>query len=119
MSPHTLFKAERSKYAPNFTGTTISSPTQHFESMIFAAGRKATLIAIFSTQMASRMCKAYLQPIEEAFQSNPNFGIIRVQFEENWAKMAIIKYYLKSRYLRPLYTRQQQVCMYIHGNDKC
>jgi hypothetical protein len=109
MSPPALFKAERSKYAPNFTGTTISSPSKYFESMIFASQRKATLIAVFSTQMAFRMCKNYLEPIESTFKSNPAFGIVRVQFEENWMKMAIIKYYLKSRYVRPLYTPEQQV----------
>ena len=109
MSPHALFKAERSKFAPNFIGTTISSPTKHFELMTFASQRKATIIAVFSTQMASRMCKSYLESIESEFKMNPAFGIVRVQFEENWMKMAIIKYYLKSRYLRPLYTPEQQV----------
>jgi hypothetical protein len=109
MSPHALFKAERSKYAPNFTGYTIGSPSKYLESAVFASSRKATLIAVFSTQMASRMCKPYLDAIEAAFPSHPLVGVVRVQFEENWAKMAIIKYYLASRHLRPLYRPEQQV----------
>ena len=109
MSPHALFKAERAKYAPNFTGWTISEPRKSFESVAFAAERKATLIALFSTQMASRMCKPYLEAIESAFPSNPSVGVVRVQFEEHWAKMAIINYFLKSKYIRPLYTPEQQV----------
>src|ERR1700738_1701631 len=113
MSPNALFKSDRAKYAPNFTGQTISSPTQHFEAVNFCANRKATLIAVFSTQMAYRMCKPYLDIIEGSFSSDSRGGVIRVQFEEHWAKMAIIKYYLKSRYLRPLYTPTQQV---IHVN---
>lgn len=108
MSPHALFKATKAKYAPNFTGQTISSPSHKFEAISFAAERKATLIAIFSTQMAHRMCKPYLEAIESSFSSNPDVGVIRVQFEENWMKMALIKYYIKNYYLRPLYTPQQQ-----------
>ena len=114
MSPHALFKAERSKYAPNFSGMTISSKSKLFESVTFASSRKATLIAVFSTQMAYRMVKSYLEAVESTFPSNPSVGVVRVQFEENWVKMAIIKYYLKSRYLRPLYTPEQQV--FSHSN---
>jgi len=109
MSPHSLFKADRSKYAPNFTGVTIASPGKRFESSSFAASRKATLIAIFSTQMAYRMCKPYLEAVESAFSSNPAVGVVRIQFEDNWMKMALVKYYLKSKYLRVMYTPEQQV----------
>jgi|SRR5277367_1304614 hypothetical protein len=109
MSPHALFKADRAKYAPNFAGETISSPSQHFESVKFAASKKATLISIFSTQVASRMCKPYLEAVESTFTSNPSVGVVRVQFEESWMKWAIVKYYLVSHYLRPRYTPEQQV----------
>ena len=60
--------------------------------------------------MASRMCKPYLEAVESTFTSHPSVGVVRVQFEENWAKRAIIKYHLVSRYLRPRYTPEQQVC---------
>ena len=114
MSPHALFKADRAKYAPNFVGNTISSPSQHFESIKFAASKKATLISIFSTQMASRMCRPYLEAVESTFSSHPSVGVVRVQFEENWAKRALIKYYLISRYLRPRYDPEQQVWFFLH-----
>src|SRR5271170_5347431 len=109
MSPHAIFKAEKSKYAPNFAG--LSLINKPFESVGFVSSRKATLIAIFSTQMAMRMCKPYLETVETAFPSNPSVGTIRLQFEENWMKWAIIRYYLKSKYLAPLYAPQQQVCL--------
>jgi hypothetical protein len=83
MSPHALFKADRAKYAPNFVGQTISSPSHHFESVKFAASKKASLICIFSTQVASRMCKPYLEAVELTFASRPSVGVVRVQFEEN------------------------------------
>ena len=111
MSPHALFKADRAKYAPNFVGQTISSPSHHFESVKFAASKKATLICIFSTQVASRMCKPYLEAVESTFASRPSVGVVRVQFEENWMKWAVIKYHLVSRYLRPRYAPEQQVCL--------
>jgi hypothetical protein len=111
MSPHALFKADRAKYAPNFTGQTISSPSRNFESVLFARDRKATLIAIFSTQMAHRMCKPYIDAIESSFAGNSKVGVVRVQFEENWMKMALIKYYIKGSYLRPQYTPRQQVSL--------
>jgi hypothetical protein len=113
MSPHALFKADKAKYAPNFSGQTITSPAKDFEAVTYCATRKATVFAIFSTQMAHRMCKPYLEAIEEAFPSDPRVGIVRVQFEEHWAKMAIIKYYLKSRYLQPMYSLDQQVTLVI------
>jgi hypothetical protein len=109
MSPHTLFKEDQAKYAPNFTGRSISPEASHFESVLFAAGRKATLIAIFSTQMAYRMCKPYLEAVEGAFPSRPEVGVVRIQFEENWAKMALLQYYIKAKVLQPLYTPEQQV----------
>jgi hypothetical protein len=117
MSPHAIFKADKSKYAPNFTGITISSPTQHFESISFAAEKKATLVALFSTQMAYRMCKPYLEVVESTFPSDPDVGVIRVQFEENWMKWAIIKYFLRSSTLRPQYTPEQQVYPLVCGAD--
>ena len=117
MSPHAIFKADKSKYAPNFTGITISSPTQYFQSVSFTAGKKATLLAIFSTQMAYRMCKPYLETVESMFPSDPDVGVIRVQFEENWMKWAIIKYFLRSSTLRPQYTPVQQVSLLICTAD--
>jgi ATP10 protein len=109
MSPHALFKADRAKYSPNFVGQTISLENKQFDLVEFASTKKATLIAIFSTQMAYRMCKPYLDAVENTYPLHPSLGVVRVQFEENWAKMALIKYYLKSRYLRPRYTPEQQV----------
>jgi hypothetical protein len=75
----------------------------------FAAERKATLVGLFSTQMAYRMCRPYLEAVESAFPSDPSVGVVRVQFEENWAKMMLLRYYIMSRYLRPLYTPEQLV----------
>jgi hypothetical protein len=109
MSPHALFRSEKAKFAPNFMGKTISSPSQPFQSLQFAASKEATLIAIFSTQLASRMCKPYLEAVESTYGDNSKVGVVRVQFEENWAKMAIVKYYVASRYIAPQYTPQQQV----------
>jgi len=109
MSPHAIFKAERSKYAPNFTGITISSPGKDFQTVSFAAEKKATLVTFFSTQMAYRMCKPYLEAVESTFPSHPAVGVVRVQFEENWMKWAIIKYVLRGSTLRPQYTPEQQV----------
>ena len=109
MSPHALFNPENAKYAPNFTGYSISPAGQYFESVTFASHRKATLISVFSTQMAYRMCKPYLEAIEGAFPSHPGVGVVRVQFETNWAKMALLKYYIKSNVLRKMYTPEQQV----------
>ena len=57
------------------------------------------------------MCKPYLEAVESTFASRPSVGVVRVQFEENWMKWAIIKYHLVSRYLRPRYTPEQQVCL--------
>jgi len=115
MSPHALFKADKAKYAPNFTGHSISPAGTRFESVVFAASRKATLISIFSTQMAYRMCKPYLEAIESAFPLNPSVGVVRVQFEENWAKMALLNYYIKSKVLQSRYTPEQQVSFNIVG----
>jgi len=109
MSPHALFQSDKAKYAPNFTGQDISPVGPHFESVVFAAARKATLMGIFSTQMAYRMCKPYLEAIEDAFPSHPDVGVVRVQFEENWAKMALLQYYIKSKVLQQKYTPEQQV----------
>ena len=109
MSPHALFKSDKAKYAPNFMGQSISPLGEIFESVTFAADRKATLVGIFSTQMAYRMCRPYMEAIESSFPSNPLVGVVRVQFEENWAKMMLLQYYIKSRYLRPQYTPEQQV----------
>ena len=109
MSPHALFKSDRAGYAPNFTGKTISLPSRQFEAVTFCASRKATLIAVFSTQLGERMVKPYLMAVENAFPLDSRVGVMRVQFEEHWAKMALIKYFLKSRYIRPQYTPEQQV----------
>jgi ATP10 protein len=109
MSPHAFFKADRAKYAPNFSGMTIGPSIRPFESAVYAASKKATLLGFFSTQMAARMVKSYLEAVEKAFPSDPSVGVVRVQFEENWAKYALIRYYIMSRYLRPLYTPEQQV----------
>jgi|SRR5579871_3271395 len=109
MSPHALFRADKAKYAPNFIGQSIVPGAGRFESVIFAAERKASLVALFSTQMAYRMCKPYIEAIETTFPSNPDVGVVRVQFEENWAKRAILQYYIVSKVLRPMYTPEQQV----------
>jgi hypothetical protein len=109
MSPQALFRSDKANYAPNFTGRSISLSSREFEAVTFCAEREATVIAVFSTQMASRMCKPYLEAVENAFPSDPRVGVVRVQFEEHWLKMAIIKYFIKGRYLRPLYTPEQQV----------
>jgi hypothetical protein len=117
MSPHALFKSDKAKYAPNFTGQSIApgGGAKVFESATFAAERKATVIGLFSTQMAYRMCRPYLERIESAFPSNPSVGVVRVQFEENWAKMMLLEYYIKSQHLRPLYTPEQQVFSSSYG----
>jgi hypothetical protein len=109
MSPHALFKVKYAKFAPNFVGKSISVPEKHFESVTFAAARKATVIAFFSTDLGYSMVKPYLEAVEEAYPSNPSVGVVRIQHEEHWVKWLLVNYYLKSRYLRPLYTPEQQV----------
>ena len=109
MSPHAIFKAKHSKYAPNLTGLSIAQPSKPFESVTFAASKQATLIAFFSTQMAHMMCKPYLEAVEKAFPSHPSLGIVRIQHETHWAKMALVKYLFVKKYIRPLYTPEQQV----------
>lgn len=117
MSPHALFKSDKAKYAPNFTGQSIAPEGEAFESVTFAADRKATVVGLFSTQMAYRMCRPYLEAVESSFPSDPSVGVVRVQFEENWAKMMLLQNYIKSRYLRPLYTPEQQVIALSNGFD--
>jgi len=109
MSPHAFFRADRAKYAPNFSGMTIGPSIIPFESAVYAGSKKATLVGFFSTQMAARMVKPYLEAVENAFPSDPSVGVVRVQFEDNWAKYALIRYYIMSRHLRPQYTPKQQV----------
>jgi ATP10 protein len=109
MSPHALFKAEKAKYAPNFVGQSISSTSKRFELATFAATRKAALIGIYSTQMAHRMCKPYLEAVESTFAANPAVGVVRFQFEDHWAKMALLKYYIKPKVFQKQYTPEQQV----------
>ena len=115
MSPHILFKEDQAKYAPNFSGRDISPAGKNFESAAFAASRKATLISIFSTQMAYRMCKPYLEAVEDAYSSHPDVGVVRIQFEDNWMKMALLQYYIKSKVLQPRYSPQQQVIHHFHN----
>jgi len=117
MSPHALFRSDKAKYAPNFTGQSIAPEGEAFESVTFAAERKATIVGLFSTQMAYRMCRPYLEAVESAFPLDPLVGVVRVQFEENWAKMMLLQYYIKSRFLRPLYTSEQQVILISDGID--
>jgi len=109
MSPHALFRSDKAKYAPNFTGKSIAPGGHLVETVTYAAERKATLLGLFSTQISYRMCRPYLEAIESAFPSNPSVGVVRVQFEEDWAKRMLLQYYIKSRYLRPQYTPEQQV----------
>jgi len=108
MSPHALFKGDKAGYIPNFRGTTISSPSKEFDTVVYAGSKKATLIALFSTQMAHRMCKPYLDAVKTAFPAHSDVGVVQVQFEENWMKWALIKYYIQS-YIRQQYTPEQQV----------
>jgi hypothetical protein len=115
MSPNAIFKAEYAKYAPNFVGRTITAPSKHFESVTFASSKNATIIALFSTQMGFTMCEPYLDAAESTFASDPSFGVIRVQFEEHWAKRALIKHYVISHHIRPLYTPEQQVFLVQKG----
>ena len=64
MSPHALFRSDKAKYAPNFTGKSIAPGGQLVETVTYAAERKATLLGLFSTQISYRMCRPYLEAIE-------------------------------------------------------
>jgi hypothetical protein len=63
--------------------------------------------------MGYRMCKPYLEAVEKEFGSDSQVGVVRVQFEVNILKWALLKYYISPKVLRLSFTPEQQVVCWL------